>query len=124
MSADATVAALDALIVRMQAAGAAAARTSALAMQAAGMRRTPVQKGTLRRSWRTELLPSRPGVYSARTGPTVVYARRIELGFKGTDSLGRTYNQAPKPYVKPAYEETAPKMRAIAVAAYSRAIRG
>ncbi len=36
-------------------------------------------------------------------GTNLVYARRIEHGFQGQDSLGRNYNQAPKPYVYPAY---------------------
>lgn len=33
------------------------------------------------------------------------YARRIEIGFHGTDSLGRNYHQAGQPYLRPAYEE-------------------
>lgn len=41
--------------------------------------------------------------YQATVAPTVVYARRIELGFSGTDSLGRTYNQPAYPYFGPAY---------------------
>jgi hypothetical protein len=32
----------------------------------------------------------------------VAYARRLELGFVGTDSLGRTYDQAPRPFLRPA----------------------
>ena len=35
-------------------------------------------------------------------GSNVVYARRMELGFVGTDSLGRKYNQGPRPYLRPA----------------------
>jgi hypothetical protein len=33
------------------------------------------------------------------------YAARIEFGFHGTDSLGRKYNQAAQPYLRPAWEE-------------------
>jgi hypothetical protein len=33
------------------------------------------------------------------------YARRIELGFIGVDSLGRHYHQAPEPYMRPAFDE-------------------
>lgn len=29
------------------------------------------------------------------------YARRIEYGFNGTDSLGRVYNQSPNPFIIP-----------------------
>lgn len=32
------------------------------------------------------------------------YARRIEFGFVGTDSLGRHYHQAAQPYMRPAFE--------------------
>jgi hypothetical protein len=32
----------------------------------------------------------------------VAYAMRLELGFVGTDSLGRTYDQAPRPVFRPA----------------------
>lgn len=38
-------------------------------------------------------------------GSNVEYARRIELGFVGTDSLGRKYNQKPRPYLRPALEK-------------------
>lgn len=31
------------------------------------------------------------------------YARRIEMGFVGQDSLGRHYHQAAQPYMRPAY---------------------
>jgi hypothetical protein len=32
------------------------------------------------------------------------YARRIEFGFIGTDSLGRKYHQAAQPYMRPAWD--------------------
>ena len=34
------------------------------------------------------------------------YARRIEFGFVGADSLGRVYNQPAQPYMRPAFETT------------------
>lgn len=40
-------------------------------------------------------------------GTNVEYARRLELGFVGTDSLGRTYNQPPYPFLVPALNEVA-----------------
>ena len=43
---------------------------------------------------------SQPNDLSVRIGSTVVYARRLELGFTGQDSLGRTYNQPAKPYLR------------------------
>lgn len=36
------------------------------------------------------------------SSPANKYARRLELGFAGVDSLGRHYNQAPRPYLRPA----------------------
>lgn len=38
-------------------------------------------------------------------GTNVEYAGRIEYGFSGTDSLGRTYNQEAQPYLRPAVDE-------------------
>lgn len=37
-------------------------------------------------------------------GTNVVYALRLELGFVGVDRLGRRYNQAPRPYLRPALQ--------------------
>ena len=45
-----------------------------------------------------------------RVGTNVEYARRVEMGFVGTDSLGRTYNQAPKPYLRSALEKNRSKI--------------
>lgn len=40
-----------------------------------------------------------------RGGPDgVPYAKRLEYGFTGTDSKGRKYNQAPRPYFRSTYE--------------------
>lgn len=38
-------------------------------------------------------------------GTNLPYARRVEFGFTGTDSLGRTYDQAAQPYLTTAFEE-------------------
>jgi hypothetical protein len=48
----------------------------------------------------------------------MVYSRRLELGFSGTDSAGRHYNQPPYPYLRPAYEFI---VRYVALPAYKRA---
>ena len=74
----------------------------------------PVLSGNLRdhiRAVQTEDTPSRQ-VFAVT--PTVdadneygfdpAYARRIELGFIGTDKLGRRYHQPPQPYMRPAYD--------------------
>lgn len=46
-------------------------------------------------------------------GTDVDYAKRLEYGFSGQDSLGRTYNQPPNPTLRPAFDES--KDRALAV---------
>jgi hypothetical protein len=38
----------------------------------------------------------------ALVGSNMKYARRLELGFIGSDSKGRMYNQGPRPYLRPA----------------------
>ncbi|HTJ49442.1 MAG TPA: hypothetical protein VL443_08330 [Cyclobacteriaceae bacterium] len=42
---------------------------------------------------------------SIEIGSDSPYARRLELGFNGTDSLGRTYNNPAEPYLTPALDE-------------------
>lgn len=56
----------------------------------------PYQSGTLRRSIHveTEMEGLKP---IALVGTDVPYARRLEYGFIGEDSLGRVYHQMPKP---------------------------
>lgn len=39
---------------------------------------------------------------TVKVGTNVVYAARIEFGFSGTDSLGRSFNQPGTPYLRPA----------------------
>lgn len=58
--------------------------------------------GTLRRSIRTEVVDRT----SVVVGSDVPYARRQELGFEGPDKLGRVYHQGPRPYLRPAADET------------------
>ena len=36
-------------------------------------------------------------------GTNVEYAARVEFGYTGPDSLGRTFNQQPRPYLRPAF---------------------
>jgi len=38
-------------------------------------------------------------------GSSMEYARRLEYGFSDTDSKGRTYNQQPRPFLRPALDE-------------------
>jgi hypothetical protein len=119
---DRTLAALDAMARRIGIASGVAGRKVALAFQAEGMANTKAVSGSNRRSWQTVVASEGPTVFSAAVGPTMVYSRRIELGFKGPDSLGRVYNQVGKPYVKPAYESVRPRALPLVVAEITGAI--
>lgn len=96
----------------------------ALIIQNAAKQRAPYRTGTLRRSihigGRTDLAtdyqkapdvpdldPPRVGAHDVEVyvGTNLEYARRIEYGFNGADSLGRVYNQAAQPYLRPAVDE-------------------
>lgn len=96
----------------------------ALIIQNAAKERAPYRTGTLRRSihigGHTDLAtdyqkpPDVPDLDAPHIGPHSVevyvgtnleYARRIEYGFNDTDSLGRVYNQAAQPYLRPAVDE-------------------
>lgn len=49
---------------------------------------------------------------SGLVGTDAPQGRRLELGFVGTDSLGRVYDQAPFPHFGPALDEAAPALQA------------
>jgi hypothetical protein len=51
-----------------------------------------------------------PNMIVGRVGSNLTYARRLELGFFGTDSLGRNFNQAERPYLRPALAENLPRL--------------
>ena len=48
-----------------------------------------------------------------KVGTSVVYAARVEFGFDGQDSLGRTYNQPAKPYLRTIFETKRKQILAI-----------
>jgi HK97 gp10 family phage protein len=74
----------------------------------------PVLTGNLRDHIHTETVIDQPERQVMAVTPVVessneygfdpAYARRIELGFMGTDKLGRTYHQAAQPYMRPAFD--------------------
>lgn len=64
--------------------------------------------GDYRRSWNLKIKSS-PRQLSANVGTNKPQGRRLEYGFVGTDSLGRTYNQPPYPHAGPAFDIVAPK---------------
>lgn len=63
---------------------------------------TPV--GFERAAAATQRLIQRRPTAAYYVGTDEPYAWRIERGFHGFDSLGRFYNQAPRPYLFPAYQ--------------------
>lgn len=69
-------------------------------------RRARVRTGRLRASI-THRVERAGRVIRGFIGSNVRYARRIELGFHGTDRRGRTYNQRAYPYLRPAIAEHA-----------------
>jgi hypothetical protein len=84
-----------------------------------------VISGTLRRSLKHD--PVEPwGVagWRTRVGPTVIYARRIELGFRGVDSLGRLYDDFGYPYFEPAFDRVRLTIPAVYAKHWQRALTG
>lgn len=120
--------AIDDLVARVKAAGEIAVARGAAAIEAAakvnasGRPGPNVVTGTLRRSIHTKGPTSTGTGYMAQVGPSVIYGRRIELGFHGTDSLGRNYNQQSYPYLRPALETVGPRLEAIMAQAWAEAI--
>jgi len=73
-----------------------------------------VVTGNLRRSLKAQGIEHIGiGEWSGTAGPSMAYARRVELGAKGPDSLGRIMNSRPFPYVQPAYDELQKKLPSI-----------
>lgn len=104
------VAALDRMSTAMTEAGGPAVAAAAKVLQAeakaqaSGRPGPNVISGDLRSSIVIDG-PSRrtPWSWEALVGPTTRYGRRIELGFRGTDSLGRHFDQPPYPFLSPAF---------------------
>lgn len=123
----ATKLALDAMVLRVAVAGAVISKRGALIVQrsAQGKLHTGygVISGTMRRSVHTRgPTPRGRGVYATRVGPSMIYARRFELGYTGPDSLGRVFAQVPRPFMAPAVRESRLKIAALAASEWRRAI--
>jgi HK97 gp10 family phage protein len=82
----------------------AAVRSAGLLVQNDAKTLAPYRTGTLRRSIHTEV--EGDGQHAeASVGTDVIYAARLEFGFEGTDSRGRTYHQPARPYLRPALDQ-------------------
>lgn len=115
----------------------------ALLIQNGAKRRAPARTGNLRRSihigGHEDLAPDNAGVVNVVgqvsqpvvrehgaevfVGTNVEYARRIEYGFQGADSLGRNYSQAAQPYLRPAVDEEGRAAQREAVEALAELMR-
>lgn len=121
-----TIEGLDHLIQQLDSFGAELAgplkrralRQAALLVEADAKVLAPKVSGTLARSIHTEVTDE-----EARIGTDVVYARRIEYGFVGADSLGRVYNQAPQPYLRPALHSNANQILGVLAHELQQALR-
>lgn len=58
--------------------------------------------GAYRNSWQPGPVRRSPYGAMCTIGTNLPYGPRLEWGFSGTDSLGRTYHQPPFPHVQPA----------------------
>jgi len=75
--------------------------------------------GTLRRSVHVEMTSE--GLRQvALIGTDAPYARRLERGFVGKDSLGRVYHQSPAPRWRPAWDANLPKYQRMILGIFNR----
>ncbi|MFI1100253.1 HK97 gp10 family phage protein [Streptomyces melanogenes] len=63
--------------------------------------------GDYRRSW-THTVQASGETVTGMVGTNKPQGRRLEFGYVGTDSLGRTYDQQPYPHVGPSVAEIRP----------------
>lgn len=76
--------------------------SAALVVMNAAKLKAPYITGNLKRSIHVAEVTDQRAVI----GPSAVYGRRVEFGFRGADRLGRVYNQPAHPYLRPAVEES------------------
>jgi Bacteriophage HK97-gp10, putative tail-component len=105
---------LSAAMAAASAGNKAGVAAGAQLFESAAKENAPVLTGRLRDGIHTEVMTDEPTLQQLMVTPVVEaankegfdppYARRIEEGFVGVDSLGRHYNQAAEPYMRPAYD--------------------
>ena len=67
--------------------------------------RTPYKTGTYRRGFHMETVEKTSERCTVIVGNDQPQGPRLEFGFVGADKLGRVYNQAPRPHIRPALDE-------------------
>lgn len=78
--------------------------------------------GDHRRTIRGEIVSVDPSLIIGQIGSNLPYSARLEYGFVGQDILGRNYNQAPYPYMAPAFPIIEQYAETTITAAISRAL--
>lgn len=109
-----TVRAQDVMLRRMTTAALAVQRRTKETLNVGGTKQFPSMEGDPPHKVSTRLFQSinirvfKTGWDSivAIIGTKVRYARRLELGFVGTDSAGRNVQQGPRPFLRPAFRES------------------
>lgn len=100
-----------------------AADLVALVQQHASGRPGPnAPTGDYRGSWGVEILEATTTSTSASVGTDRAQANRLEYGFNGTDSLGRTFDQQPYPHMGPAADIIEPVFHAAMEAVAAKAV--
>lgn len=64
-----------------------------------------------------------PGAWTSSTGPTMIYSRRLELGFDQADSLGRVYQTPAYPSLGPGVKDSQHDLALLARSTYGQAVR-
>lgn len=120
---------IDLLKAKVDAASRDAVVSGAHLIEANAKARVPVKSGRLRRSITlVDTTSLGAGIWQARVAPTTVYGRRVELGFVGTDSLGRNFtasnpfNAHGHPYFTPGVHAAIPALPAVFEAAWATAM--
>ena len=100
-----------------------AADLAALVQQHASGRPGPnAPTGDYRGSWMPELVLEAEGAWSWSVGTDRIQANRLEYGFVGTDSIGRTFDQQPYPHMGPAVDVMEPVFHAAMDAVAAKAL--
>jgi len=116
---------VDELIARASAAGQRFVALGGLVILSHMMPATPVKTGTLRRSERVDnVIALGAGTWRSQTAPTTVYGRRIDIGFNGTDSLGRHYHQTGRFYVEASVRDSEDELGALHYRVMAEAVSG
>jgi hypothetical protein len=118
-------AAIDGMVEAANVATRDAVKKGASLIESKAKARSPLLHGANRRSIGVTG-PVGAGVlgYMATIAPSMIYSRRLELGFNGTDAIGRAYHEAGRPYLAPGLADAIPGLSAIFEAAWATATSG